>query len=77
MRVGMTHGGRGQNAAKSLKIWLGREDSNLRMGELLAAAPQVVLAGDYNVMPTELDVYKPERWVDDALFRPEVRAATS
>jgi exodeoxyribonuclease-3 len=33
------------------------------------------LAGDYNVMPTELDVYKPERWVDDALFRPEVRAA--
>ncbi|MFC4210419.1 exodeoxyribonuclease III [Pedobacter lithocola] len=35
----------------------------------------VVLCGDYNVMPTELDVYKPERWVDDALFRPEVRAA--
>ena len=35
----------------------------------------VVLAGDYNVMPTELDVYKPERWVNDALFRPEVRAA--
>lgn len=33
----------------------------------------VVLAGDYNVMPTELDVYKPERWLDDALFRPEVR----
>ena len=26
-------------------------------------------------MPTELDVYKPERWVDDALFRPEVRDA--
>jgi exodeoxyribonuclease-3 len=35
----------------------------------------VVLAGDYNVMPTEIDVYKPERWVDDALFRPETRAA--
>ena len=35
----------------------------------------VVLAGDYNVMPTEMDVYKPERWVDDALFRPESRAA--
>ena len=34
-----------------------------------------MLAGDYNVMPTDLDVYKPERWVDDALFRPEVRAA--
>ena len=35
----------------------------------------VVLAGDYNVMPTELDVYKPERWLDDALFRAEVRDA--
>ena len=35
----------------------------------------VVLAGDYNVMPTDLDVYAPERWVDDALFRPEVRDA--
>jgi exodeoxyribonuclease-3 len=42
---------------------------------LLARGIPVVLAGDYNVMPTELDVYKPERWVDDALFRPEVRAA--
>lgn len=38
------------------------------------AAP-VVLAGDFNVMPTDLDVYKPERWVDDALFRPESRSA--
>jgi exodeoxyribonuclease-3 len=35
----------------------------------------VVLLGDYNVMPTELDVYKPERWVNDALFRTEVREA--
>jgi exodeoxyribonuclease-3 len=35
----------------------------------------VVLAGDYNVMPTDLDVYAPERWRDDALFRPEVREA--
>lgn len=43
--------------------------------ELLAEDVPVVLAGDYNVMPTELDVYKPERWVDDALFRPEVREA--
>jgi len=43
--------------------------------ELLATGMPVLLAGDFNVMPTELDVYKPERWVDDALFRPEVRAA--
>lgn len=43
--------------------------------KLLATGEPVVLVGDYNVMPTELDVYKPERWVDDALFRPEVRSA--
>jgi exodeoxyribonuclease-3 len=35
----------------------------------------VVLAGDFNVIPTERDVYKPERWVDDALFRTETREA--
>src|SRR6478735_7217432 len=43
--------------------------------ELLNSKKKVVLAGDFNVMPTDIDVYKPERWVDDALFRPEVRAA--
>jgi exodeoxyribonuclease III len=42
---------------------------------LLASDKPVVLTGDYNVMPTEIDVYKPERWVNDALFRPETRAA--
>lgn len=43
--------------------------------DLLKSGEPVALVGDFNVMPTELDVYKPERWVDDALFRPEVRAA--
>ena len=43
--------------------------------ELQAAKLPAVLIGDYNVMPTDLDVYKPERWLDDALFRPEVRDA--
>jgi exodeoxyribonuclease-3 len=43
--------------------------------ELIELDIPVVLAGDYNVMPTDLDVYKPERWKDDALFRPEIRAA--
>ncbi|MET0336761.1 MAG: exodeoxyribonuclease III [Caulobacter sp.] len=46
-----------------------------RADELLAHGVPVVLAGDFNVMPTDLDVYAPERWRDDALFRPEVRAA--
>jgi exodeoxyribonuclease-3 len=43
--------------------------------DLLKQDVPVILTGDYNVMPTELDVYKPERWVNDALFRPETRAA--
>jgi exodeoxyribonuclease III len=43
--------------------------------KLLASDAPVILAGDYNVMPTDLDVYKPERWLDDALFRPEVKSA--
>lgn len=47
----------------------------LHAQELFNQDTPVVLTGDYNVMPTELDVYKPERWVDDALFRPETRAA--
>jgi exodeoxyribonuclease III len=43
--------------------------------ELIALEIPVALVGDFNVMPTDLDVYKPERWRDDALFRPEVKAA--
>jgi exodeoxyribonuclease-3 len=43
--------------------------------ELLDLEIPVALVGDFNVMPTDLDVYKPERWKDDALFRPEVRRA--
>lgn len=43
--------------------------------ELLSLDVPVALVGDFNVMPSDLDVYNPERWRDDALFRPEVRAA--
>jgi len=43
--------------------------------QLLELDTPVILTGDYNVMPEDIDVYKPERWVDDALFRPETRAA--
>jgi len=42
---------------------------------LLPEEVPVVLAGDYNVIPTEKDVYKPERWADNALFFPEPRKA--
>ena len=44
-------------------------------GKLLKAENPVIITGDFNVIPTEVDVYKPERWVNDALFRPEVRQA--
>lgn len=53
--------------------WLKR--LTLHGQELLTAGKSVVLTGDFNVIPTEADAYKPERWVDDALFRPETRAA--
>ncbi len=33
-----------------------------------------VLGGDYNVCPSDGDVYDPERWAEDALCRPESRA---
>jgi exodeoxyribonuclease III len=42
---------------------------------LMDSGKPVILTGDFNVIPTERDAYKPERWVDDALFRPETRAA--
>lgn len=44
-------------------------------GELLNLQVPSLLVGDFNVMPTDLDVYSPERWREDALFRPEVRKA--
>ena len=47
----------------------------MHAADMLKLGVPVVMAGDYNVIPTELDVYKPERWVDDALFRVEVRDA--
>ncbi|WP_316831779.1 DNA ligase D [Pedobacter aquatilis] len=40
---------------------------------LIATGLPVMLIGDYNVMPTELDAYKPEKYKNDALFRPEIR----
>ncbi|MEO8961129.1 MAG: exodeoxyribonuclease III [Ginsengibacter sp.] len=51
------------------------ERLTLHTSELLSLDKPVILTGDFNVIPTELDVYKPERWVKDALFLPEVRAA--
>ncbi|ADX46927.1 exodeoxyribonuclease III Xth [Paracidovorax avenae ATCC 19860] len=53
--------------------WLGRL---ARRADVLRSRPEpVVLAGDFNIIPTERDVYKPDAWVEDALFRTEVRDA--
>ena len=43
--------------------------------KLIKGKIPVVLTGDYNVIPTDLDAYKPERWVKDALFFPESKKA--
>jgi len=53
--------------------WFRRLSSHAK--KLLAQDIPVALVGDFNVMPTELDVYKPERWINDALFRVEARDA--
>ncbi|RZM22511.1 MAG: DNA ligase D, partial [Pedobacter sp.] len=58
-------------------------DYKLRWFDRLAAHAQnlverdlpVLLIGDYNVMPTELDTYKPEKYLNNALFRVESREA--
>ncbi|HEX2199592.1 MAG TPA: exodeoxyribonuclease III [Burkholderiales bacterium] len=40
---------------------------------LYASGHPVVLAGDYNVVPTDFDIYNPRSWKKDALLQPEPR----
>ncbi len=42
---------------------------------LLAAGVPVVLAGDYNVVPTDADIYSTKSWLRNALLQPQSRAA--
>ena len=53
--------------------WFARFSKHAK--SLLAKEIPVILAGDYNVIPTELDARKPENWIHDALFFPESREA--
>jgi exodeoxyribonuclease III len=53
--------------------WLGRLAS--RAADLYATGAPVVLAGDYNVVPTDQDIYPTKSWGNDALLQPESRAA--
>src|SRR3954470_23343843 len=43
--------------------------------ERLALEEPLVLAGDYNVIPDDIDVTDPRLWVNDALFLPQTRAS--
>jgi len=53
--------------------WIGRLHAHAET--LLEAETPTVLAGDYNVIPEEEDVYDPAAWREDALFRMETRRA--
>jgi exodeoxyribonuclease-3 len=53
-------------------VWMERLIAHGR--ELLRREMPFVLAGDYNICPTDADVYDPVGWRDDALCRPESRA---
>jgi exodeoxyribonuclease-3 len=48
---------------------------NAHAEALFGCGLPVVLAGDYNVVPTDADIYNPASWRDDALLQPESRAA--
>ncbi len=51
--------------------WMDRLAEHAR--GLIDAAVPAMLIGDYNVIPTDRDVYKPERWAKDALFAAEAK----
>ncbi|MDB5542191.1 MAG: Exodeoxyribonuclease-3 [Devosia sp.] len=51
------------------------ERLNSYASSLIKSKRHVALCGDYNAVPTELDAYRPERWVGDAVFFPETRSA--
>ncbi len=46
-----------------------------RAEELLASEEPALMAGDYNIIPQAEDAKRPEAWAEDALYRPESRAA--
>src|SRR6185437_4080412 len=52
--------------------WMRRLEAHART--LLEREVPFVLAGDYNIVPTDDDVYDPAAWREDALCRPESRA---
>lgn len=53
--------------------WMARLEARAR--DLLASEMPVVMAGDYNIIPQDEDAARPDAWAEDALARPESRAA--
>jgi len=53
--------------------WMARMQA--RATQLLALEEPFLMAGDYNIIPQAIDAKRPDAWRDDALFRPESRAA--
>ena len=51
------------------------ERLNAHAATLVETGAPVVLAGDYNVVPTDADIYNTRSWKKDALLQPESRAA--
>lgn len=51
------------------------ERLHARAQTLLAAEEPFLMTGDYNIIPQDEDAAKPEDWQEDALARPESRAA--
>jgi len=46
-----------------------------RTDELIKMDLPAIIIGDFNIIPEPIDVHKPERWENDALYRTEVRKA--
>ncbi len=53
--------------------WFDRLQTHAK--QLLKSRQPVILAGDYNVAPTEIDIYPTKSWDNDALIHPKSRAA--
>jgi exodeoxyribonuclease-3 len=51
------------------------ERLNQHAQTLYSSGKPVVLLGDYNVIPTDFDIYDPKGWKKDALLQPQTREA--
>jgi len=52
--------------------WMDR--LNKQMSQWRQQSLPVVIGGDFNVIPEDIDCHKPSSWIQDALFQPETRA---